>query len=56
MMKDVTILTFDEMEYIRQEIDRMIENAKDGAFGNFDAKNVCTWFIKDLEEFRKRFE
>lgn len=56
MMKDVTILTFDEMEKIRQDIDSMIDNAKDGAYGNFDAKNVCDWLIEDLIEFRKQFE
>ena len=56
MMKDVTILTFDEMERIRQDIDRMIDNAKDGAYGKFDAKNVCSWLIDDLEEFKKQFE
>lgn len=56
MMKDVTILTFDEMERIRQDIDNMIDNAKDGAYGKFDSKDVCTWLINDLKEFRKQFE
>lgn len=56
MMKDVTILTFDEMERIRQNIDSFIEDAKDGAYGKFDAKDVCSWLINDLIEFRKQFE
>lgn len=56
MMKDVTIITFDEMEQIRQDIDNMIDNAKDGAYGKFDAKNVCSWLIEKLKKFRKQFE
>lgn len=56
MMKDVTILTFDEMKRIRQDIDSMIDNAKDGAYGKDDARNVCDWLIEDLIEFRKQFE
>lgn len=56
MMKDVTILTFDEMERIRQDIDNMIDDAKDGAYEKFNAKDVCSWLIEDLKEFRKQFE
>ena len=56
MMKDVTILTFDEMERIRQDIDHFIDCVKDGAYGKFDAKNVCIWLISDLQEFKKQFE
>ena len=56
MMKYVTILTFDEMEKIRQDIDNMIDNAKYGAYGKFDAKDICNWLIVDLNEFRKQFE
>ena len=55
-MKDVTILTFDEVERIKADIDNMIDNAKDGAYGKFDAKNVCNWLIKDLQKFREQFE
>lgn len=56
MMKDVTILTFDEMERIRQDINSFIEDAQDGAYGTTNAKDVCTWLISDLQEFRKQFE
>lgn len=56
MMKDVTILTFDEMEKIRQDIDSMIDNAKDGAYGKSNAQSICDWLIDDLKEFRKQFE
>ena len=56
MMKDVTILTFDEMERIRKDIDSFIEYAMDGVYGTINAKDVCTWLINDLKEFRKQFE
>lgn len=56
MMKDVTILTFDEMERIRQDIDNMIDNAKEGAYGKRDGKTVCEWLIEDLKKFRSQFE
>ena len=55
MMKDVTILTFDEMERIRHDIDNMIDCAKDGVYETFDAKVVCNCLIEDLREFRKQF-
>lgn len=56
MMKDVTILTFDEMEQIRNDIDHMIDCARDGAYETFDAKVVCNCLIEDLKEFRKQFQ
>lgn len=58
MMKDVTIITFDEMEMIRQDLDNMIDNAKDGAYGNRNehAKIVCEELIEDLKRFRSQFE
>lgn len=56
MMKDCTILTFDEMEMIRNQIDNMIDNAKRGAYGEDDAKSVCDWLISDLNNFRNQFE
>lgn len=56
MMKDVTILTFDEMERIRQDIDSMIDNAKRGASGDDDAKIACDWLVEDLKKFRSQFE
>lgn len=56
MMKDCTILTFDEMEMIRHAIDNMINTAKRGAHGEDDAKAVCDWLISDLNNFRSQFE
>lgn len=56
MMKDVTIITFDEIEMIRHEIDNMINAAKRGACGEDDAKVVCDWLISDLNNFRSQFE
>ena len=55
-MKDVTIITFDEMERIRHDIDNMIENAQDGAWGTINSKDACTWIIDELKELRELFE
>ena len=55
MMKDVTILTFDEMERIRNDLDRMIDTAREGAVG-INSQNNCDWVLEDLIEFRKQFE
>ena len=55
-MKDVRLFTFDEMEIIRYEIDNMIDNAKEGAYGERDGKTECEWLIEDLKKFRSKFE
>ena len=55
MMKDVTIITFDEMERIRHDIDNMIDEAKDGAYEEVDGITVCKWLLKDLYELREKF-
>ena len=56
MMKDVTILTFDEVERIRNDIDNMIDNAKYGLHEKFNPKDVCSWLIQDLKKLREQFE
>ena len=56
MMKYVTILNFDDMERIRQDIDVMMDDAKYGASGEYDAKNVCDWLVEDLKKLRSQFE
>ena len=56
MLKDVTILTFEDMEKIRQDIDSMINDAKDGAHGKQDARLICDWLIDDLKQLRSQFE
>lgn len=56
MMKDVTILTFDEMERIKHDIDNMIDYAKNGSYGKQDWKTACEWLVEDLRKFRSQFE
>lgn len=56
MMKDVTILDFDDMEKIRRDIDHMIDMAKSGAYKEMDGKTACEWLIEDLKQFRSQFE
>ena len=56
MMKNVTILTSNEMESIREDIDSMIVDAKDGAQGKQDARTICDWLVEDLKKLRSQFE
>lgn len=56
MMKDVTIITFDEMERIKHDINNMIDEAREGAYGERDGKTVCNWLLNDLFELQKMFE
>ena len=56
IMKDVTILTFDEMEMIRHDIDNIIDKAKEGVYGKQDGETACKWVIEGLKEFRSQFE
>lgn len=56
MMKEVTILTFDEMEEIRNELDRLVDDAKDGANEKHNPKHVCDWLVDDLRKLRERFD
>lgn len=55
-MKNVTILTFDEVERIKQDLDQMIDEAKDGANGDQNARNTCDWLLDDLIALKSRFE
>lgn len=56
MMKDVTILTFDEIERIKYEIKNMIDEAREGAYGERDGKTVCNWLLVDLFKLQEMFE
>lgn len=56
MMKEVTIVTFEEMETIKNDIDSMINTAKKGYYGDLDGKTACGWLIEDLKAFRSQFE
>ena len=56
MMKNATILSFHEIERIRQDIDHMLDMAKNGAHGELDGKTACEWLIEDLKSFRSQFE
>ena len=56
MMKDVTILTFDEMERIRQDLESMINLAKYGAQGDYKAIDACCLLEANLNELRLKFQ
>ena len=56
MMKDCTILTFDEVERIKTQIDIMIDNARNGAYGKVDDKSLYDWLISDLNNLKNQFE
>lgn len=57
MMKEATILTFDETEELRHKLDNIIGNLIDGK--NEDgcsAVNACKWAIGQVKEIREMFD
>lgn len=56
MLKECTILTFNETERLRQDLDSLIETLKDGENGKDDPKNACCWEIEEAREIRKLFD
>lgn len=56
MMKEVTIMSFEETEQIRNDVDNMIDMAKKGYYGDLDGKTACGWLIEDLKKFRSQFD
>lgn len=56
MIKDVTILTFDEVQSIRDALENMLCNARSGANGDENSKWVCEWLTRDLMELKEKFD
>ena len=56
MMKNATIITFDEIDEIMGIINNLIDNAQDGADEKYNPKHVCAWILKDLKELKTLFE
>lgn len=54
MMKDVTILTFDEMERIRHDLEHMHYLAVEGENGSLNPKTACDCIALEIEELQKR--
>ena len=55
MLKECTILTFDETDRLRHDLDHLIETLKDGENGEYDSKNACRCGIEEAWEIRKLF-
>lgn len=55
MMKECTILTFDETEELRNRLDCIIDNLKEGRNKEVDPAAVCEWTIGQLKEIREQF-
>lgn len=56
MMKDITILTFDEVERIRQDLDHMIHNALEGANRGMNSIQICSLLADELTSLRNMFD
>ena len=56
MMKNVIIITFDEMQSIMYEFDDIIDNIKKGVYERQDGKIEREYLIKDLEKLKSQFE
>lgn len=57
MMKEATILTFDETEQLRNKLDSIIDNLKYGK--NEDgcsAVDACEWALGKVKEIREMFD
>lgn len=55
MMKECTILAFDETEELRNRLDCIIDNLKKGRNKEIDPAAVCEWTIEQLKEIREQF-
>ena len=56
MMKEVTILTFDKTERLRNKLDRIIEGLKVGTEEKNRATYSCEWAIGQVKEIREMFD
>lgn len=56
MLKNITVLTFNEIKEIIEDIDSMVRDAKDGASGEQDASIICDYLVDDLIKLRNRFQ
>ena len=56
MMKEVTILTFDETEHLRNRLDSIIDGLKVGTEEKDSAMYSCEWAIGQIKEIREIFD
>lgn len=56
MLKECTLLTFDETEGLRRDLDHLIETLENGKNGDDDPTNACVWGVGEAREIRKRFD
>ena len=56
MLKECTILTFNETKKLRQDLDSLIETLENGEDGKDNPKNACSCGLEEAREIRKRFD
>ena len=56
MLKEVTILTFDETEHLRNRLDSIIDGLKVGKEEKDSATYSCEWAIGQIKEIREMFD
>lgn len=56
MMKEVTILTFDETEHLRNRLNSIIDGLKVGTEEKDSATYSCEWAIGQVKEIREMFD
>ena len=58
MLKECTILTFDEIEKLKNDLDRIIEDlikASNDDCDGIPAQRMCDYAADDLKEIREQF-
>lgn len=56
MEKNVTILTYEEMDEIRETINSLISTAYDGAYEHYNPKDMCLLIHRGLRDLKDLFD
>ena len=55
-MRNIIILSVEELEAIKEQIDDLIDEARDGAQRGQDPKFTCQRLMGELQLFKSKFE
>ena len=56
MLKECTILTFNEVEKLRNDLDHLIDILKEADNGEREAVYACSYALDNIIELRKKFD
>ena len=56
MLKECTILTFNEVEELRHDLDHLIDILKEADNGEREAVYACSYALDNIIELRKKFD